>query len=108
MGRKLWQDQHLRGPDVSARIWRSTGYVGRAADRAADGSALGHGQLADLERKTVEPMVLALKGDALKGDDRAAVRAGQQFLSEGAWNDARILARREAPWPRTSARRQGC
>lgn len=49
------------------------------------------GQLSDLERKTVEPMVLALKGD-----DRAAVRAGQQFLGEGAWADAPILARREA------------
>ena len=49
------------------------------------------GQLSDLARKTVEPMVLALKGD-----DPAAVRAGQQFLSEGAWADAPILARREA------------
>jgi SRSO17 transposase len=49
------------------------------------------GQLSDLERKTVEPMVLALKGD-----DRAAVRAVQQFLGEGAWDDAAILARREA------------
>lgn len=48
------------------------------------------GQLSDLERKTVEPMVLALKprpGD----DDRAAVRAVQQFLGEGAWDDTRIL-----------------
>jgi SRSO17 transposase len=49
------------------------------------------GQLSELERKTVEPMVLALKGD-----DRAAVRAVQQFLGEGAWDDAAILARREA------------
>ena len=49
------------------------------------------GQLSGLERKTVEPMVLALKGD-----DPSAVRAGQQFLSEGAWADAPILARREA------------
>jgi len=46
------------------------------------------GQLSDLERKTVEPMVLALKGD-----DRAAVRAVQQFLGEGTWDDARILER---------------
>ena len=37
------------------------------------------GQLAELARKTVEPMVVALKGP-----DLAAVRAGQQFLSEGA------------------------
>ena len=48
------------------------------------------GQLSDLERKTVEPMVLAVRGD-----DRAAVRAVQQFLGEGAWDDAAILARRE-------------
>ena len=48
------------------------------------------GQLADLERKTLEPMVLALKGP-----DRAAVRAGQQFLGEGAWEDAPILARHQ-------------
>lgn len=49
------------------------------------------GQLATLERKTVEPMVLALRGA-----DRAAVRAVQQFLGEGAWDDTPILARREA------------
>jgi SRSO17 transposase len=48
------------------------------------------GQLADIERKTVEPMVLALKGS-----DLAAVRAGQQFLGEGAWEDAPILARHQ-------------
>jgi SRSO17 transposase len=48
------------------------------------------GQLADLERKTVEPMVLALKGP-----DLAAVRAGQQFLGEGAWEDGPILVRHQ-------------
>ena len=48
------------------------------------------GQLAELERKTVEPMVLALKGP-----DVAAVRAGQQFLGEGAWEDGLILARHQ-------------
>jgi hypothetical protein len=36
------------------------------------------GQLAALEHKSVEPMVLALHGP-----DLAAVRAGQQFLGEG-------------------------
>src|SRR5918992_1877158 len=46
------------------------------------------GQLANLERKTVEPMVVALPGPAL-----AAVRAGQHFLGEGAWEDAPSLAR---------------
>lgn len=48
------------------------------------------GQLSDLERKTVEPMVLALHGP-----DLAAVRAGQQFLGEGAWEDAPLLARHQ-------------
>jgi SRSO17 transposase len=48
------------------------------------------GQLADLERKTVEPMVLALHGS-----DLAAVRAGQQFLGKGAWEDGPILARHQ-------------
>jgi len=48
------------------------------------------GQLSDLERKTVEPMVLAMKGR-----DPNAIRAGQQFLGEGAWDDAAILERRE-------------
>src|SRR5712691_10209971 len=48
------------------------------------------GQVADLERKAVEPMVVALKGP-----DLAAVRAGQQFLGEGAWEDGPILARHQ-------------
>jgi SRSO17 transposase len=48
------------------------------------------GQLAGIERKTVEPMVLALQGP-----DLAAVRAGQQFLGEGAWADEPILARHQ-------------
>jgi SRSO17 transposase len=47
-------------------------------------------QLSDLERKTVEPMVLATKGH-----DANAVRAVQQFLGEGRWDDAAILTRRE-------------
>lgn len=47
-------------------------------------------QLSDLERKTVEPMVLASKGR-----DANAVRAVQQFLGEGKWDDAAILTRRE-------------
>jgi SRSO17 transposase len=48
------------------------------------------GQLSDLERKTVEPMVLAIKGD-----DANAIRAMQQFLGEGTWEDKAILERRE-------------
>lgn len=49
------------------------------------------GQLSGLERKTVEPMVLAAKGR-----DPNAVRAAQQFLGEGRWDDATILQHREA------------
>ena len=48
------------------------------------------GQLAPLPRKTIEPMVLAFAGAA-----PAAVRAVQQFISEGAWDDAALLARLE-------------
>jgi SRSO17 transposase len=48
------------------------------------------GQLSDLERKTVEPMVLASKGA-----DANAIRAVQQFLGEGTWSDEAILAQRE-------------
>lgn len=48
------------------------------------------GQLSDLERKTVEPMGLALHGPAA-----STVRAVQQFLGKGAWNDAALLERRE-------------
>ncbi len=48
------------------------------------------GQLSDLERKTIEPMVLALVGP-----DDAAVRAAQQFLGAGAWDDEAILARHQ-------------
>ena len=47
-----------------------------------------HGLLLELPRKSIEPMVLALDGV-----NRNAVRAMQQFLSEGAWDDDAILAR---------------
>jgi SRSO17 transposase len=42
----------------------------------------------NIPRKSIEPMVLTLKGA-----DRHAVRAMQQFLSEGAWEDDAILPR---------------
>ena len=48
------------------------------------------GQLADIERKTVEPMVLALKGA-----DRNAVRAGQHFISAGNLDDEATLQRHQ-------------
>ena len=47
-----------------------------------------HGLLLELPRKSIEPMVLALEGA-----NRNAVRAMQQFLSEGTWDDDAILRR---------------
>jgi SRSO17 transposase len=44
------------------------------------------GLLATLPRKSIEPMVLAVDGVAPK-----AVRARQSFISEGQWNDERLL-----------------
>jgi len=44
------------------------------------------GQLSDLERKSIEPMVLNERGV-----DPNAVRAVQQFIGEGAWSDEAIL-----------------
>jgi len=42
-----------------------------------------HGQLADLDRKLIEPMALAVAG--------GHVQAMQQFISLGAWQDDRVL-----------------
>ena len=47
-----------------------------------------HGLLLELPRKSIEPMVLHLRGA-----DRNAVRAMQQFLSDGIWDDQAILQR---------------
>jgi SRSO17 transposase len=44
------------------------------------------GLLAPLPRKSIEPMVLAVEGVAPK-----AVRAMQSFISEGTWQDERLL-----------------
>jgi SRSO17 transposase len=44
------------------------------------------GLLATLPRKSIEPMVLMVDGAASK-----AVRAMQAFISEGQWNDERLL-----------------
>src|SRR5919202_4632722 len=46
-----------------------------------------HGQLLDLDRKSIEPMALALEG----GD----VQAMQQFISLGAWDDERVLEKHQ-------------
>src|SRR5690349_14924957 len=47
-----------------------------------------HGLLLEIPRKSIEPMVLHLRGA-----DHNAVRALQQFVSQGAWNDTAILRR---------------
>ena len=57
----------------------------RREQREAAHSSL-QGLLAPLPRKSIEPMVLAVDGVAPK-----AVRAMQSFISEGQWNDERLL-----------------
>jgi SRSO17 transposase len=47
-----------------------------------------HGLLLDIPRKSIEPMILAMKGA-----DANAIRAMQQFVSDGAWHDTPILRR---------------
>ena len=47
-----------------------------------------HGLLLELPRKSIEPLVLALEGASPQ-----AVRAMQQFLSEGSWDDTALLYR---------------
>ncbi len=44
------------------------------------------GQLSNLERKTIEPMVLALFGS-----DANAVRPAQHFIGQGEWETAPFL-----------------
>jgi SRSO17 transposase len=46
------------------------------------------GQLSDLERKTIEPMVLALLGP-----EPNAVRAVEHFISQGAWDTSALIQR---------------
>src|SRR5713101_1989571 len=58
----------------------------RREQRAAAHTYL-QGLLATLQRKSIEPMVLAVEGVAPK-----AVRAMQSFISEGMWNDERLLS----------------
>ena len=48
------------------------------------------GQLSDLERKTIEPMVLALKGP-----DSNAVRAVQQYIGQGQWEAQALVLRHQ-------------
>ena len=56
----------------------------RRAEQRRWALAYLHGQLLHVERKSIEPMALTLPG----GD----VQAMQQFISQGAWDDAPILA----------------
>lgn len=51
------------------------------------------GQLSDIERKTIEPMVMAMHGV-----DPAAVRAVQNFLGEGPWDDDAFSSRSPTAW----------
>jgi SRSO17 transposase len=46
-----------------------------------------HGQLLELERKSIEPMALALEG--------GHVQAMQQFISAGPWDDQRLLEKHQ-------------
>src|SRR3990172_1962682 len=48
------------------------------------------GQLSNIERKTIEPMVLALHGPDLK-----AVRAAQRFVNDSKWDRVRMQERRQ-------------
>lgn len=48
------------------------------------------GQVSNLERKSIEPMVLRERGKDLN-----AVRAVQQFIGDGAWDDELILERHQ-------------
>ena len=47
-----------------------------------------HGLLLELPRKSIEPLVLAMEGAQPQ-----VVRAMQQFLSEGSWDDTALLHR---------------
>jgi hypothetical protein len=49
------------------------------------------GQLSNLERKTIEPMVLGLKGN-----DRDMMRAVQQFIGQSTWPTRRMILRLQA------------
>ena len=59
--------------------------VARQEQRAWSETYL-HGLLLDIPRKSVEPMLLHLRGA-----DRNAIRAVQQFVGDGPWQDGPIL-----------------
>jgi SRSO17 transposase len=49
------------------------------------------GQLANLKRKTIEPMVLTLRGA-----DPNAMRGLQQYISQGTWSAGKMILRQQA------------
>lgn len=61
------------------------------------------GLLLELPRKSVEPMVMALRG--CHGND---IRAVQQFLGEGSWEDEAILKRYWVEVDHTLGEAMGC
>jgi SRSO17 transposase len=59
------------------------------------------GQMLDLERKSIEPMAVAVAG----GNTRS--EAMQQFISQGAWSDAAVLATHRSAVAETLGRPDG-
>jgi SRSO17 transposase len=57
------------------------------------------GQMLDLQRKSIEPMALAVEG--------GNVQAMQQFVSQGAWSDAELIRRHQTRVAQTLGRRNG-
>jgi SRSO17 transposase len=84
---------NLVRPDVEALAEELVAYhaafapLFRRAEQRHWALAYLHGQLLELERKSIEPMALALEA----GD----VQAMQQFISVGAWDDDVILAQHQ-------------
>lgn len=57
------------------------------------------GQMLDLERKSIEPMAVVVAG--------GNIQAMQQFISEGAWSDAKVLALHRSAVAETLGRPDG-
>ena len=79
------QDIELLVEDLRAYHAMYSPLLQRREQREAAHTYL-QGLLAPLPRKSIEPMVLAVQGVAPK-----AVRAMQSFISEGTWQDERLL-----------------
>src|SRR5690606_22357940 len=57
------------------------------------------GQMLDLERKSIEPMAVAVQG--------GNIQAMQQFISQGSWSDATVLALHRSAVAETLGRADG-